>query len=84
MFLLKKVASLHRIQNVSGKGFKEETETGSGGRNRTRYPGNGDDLGHGIVSERNGDLVREKNVSEVTPAATKKSLGFLRRTIIGV
>ena len=41
-------------KNVFGKGFKEETETGSGGRNGKRYPGNRDDLGHGTVGGRNG------------------------------
>lgn len=41
-------------KNISGKGLKAETKTNPGGRNRKRYPGNRDDLGHGTVGGRNG------------------------------
>lgn len=41
-------------KNISGKGLKAEAKTNPGGRNRKRYPGNRDDLGHGTVGGRNG------------------------------
>lgn len=42
-------------KNFSGKRFKAEAETGPGRRDRERYPGNRDDLGHGTDSRRNGE-----------------------------
>lgn len=41
-------------KDFSGKRFKAGTETGPGGRDRKRYPGNRDDLGPGTDGGRNG------------------------------
>lgn len=41
-------------KNISGKGFEEETETGSGWRYRKGFAENRNDLRHGIGSGRNG------------------------------